>query len=80
MKRDIRACSRSELDEINREIAKYKAMRSGAKQSEVSTQLVDAEKATNSEILKGSLHTDDDRIIIIKSEQGTINAEQLELL
>jgi hypothetical protein len=54
MKRDIRACSRSELDAINAEIAKYKSNRAGAKQSDVSTQ-----KASNSEILNESLYTED---------------------
>ena len=37
MKRDIRACSKSELDAINLEIARYKAERSGVKQSDIST-------------------------------------------
>jgi len=75
MKRDIRACSRSELDEINREIAKFKAIKSGAKQSEVSTQLEDPEK-DSIPVEVESIH---DNIMNSKTERGTINAEQLDL-
>jgi hypothetical protein len=75
MKRDIRACSRSELDEINREIAKYKAIKSGVIQSDVSTQLDDEEQDS----IAVEVNADENRVPI-KAEQGaTINAEQLDL-
>jgi hypothetical protein len=77
MRRDIRELSRSDLDALNVEIARYKAERSGMRQSDISTQaaqLDDAEKAS----IPVEGNADGNRVPIT-AEQGTINAEQLDL-
>jgi hypothetical protein len=79
MKRDIRACSRSELDAINLEIARYKAMRSGTKQSDVPTQPEGEETASIPVESREEKQGSNNLTVLSKVEQWTSKVEQLDL-